>query len=281
MARSRSRPRLRPRSPRPRRKYRSRWYRDWPGQRQDNGRYVGHGALLIGPGGRWRLVCPGPGRGAGGEAAEGNDGEHVWSWRPLEMGGPPPLPVKENGAYLPVPELLCPSGLLGGYTLEELGPVTVAGRDAIAVAATPRRDALGFLPARQAYDRIEVAVDAELGILLRRIETSAGELVTLTELTDVTMNPPEAADPARFAPRPAGTVAEQIPDRIKIAGLQGGPDSSGERGLLFRSAGIIWHEDLPAVRSWPLQGRRAGHPSGAAIACQSAAAHAPARNSRS
>jgi hypothetical protein len=126
-----------PPPPLPRRKYRSRWYRDWPGQRQDNGRYVGHGALLIGPGGRWRLVCPDPGRGAGGEAAEGNDGEHVWSWRPLEMGGPPPLPVKENGAYLPVPELLCPSGLLGGYTLEELGPVTVAGRDAIAVAATP------------------------------------------------------------------------------------------------------------------------------------------------
>ena len=41
-----------PRSPR---KYRSRWYRDWPGQRQDNDRYVGHGALLIGSGGRWRL----------------------------------------------------------------------------------------------------------------------------------------------------------------------------------------------------------------------------------
>ena len=147
-------------------------------------------------------MCPDPGRGAGGEAAEGNDGEHVWSWRPLEMGGPAPLPVRENGASLPVPELLCPSRLLGGYTLEELEPVTVAGRDAIAVAATPRRDALGFRPARQAYDRIEVAVDAELGVLLRRIETSAGELVTLTELTDVTMNPPEAADPARFAPRP-------------------------------------------------------------------------------
>ena len=204
--------------PRPRRKYRSRWYRDWPGQRQDNGRYVGHGALLIGPGGRWRLVCPDPGRGAGGEAAEGNDGEHVWSWRPLEMGGPAPLPVKENGAYLPVPELLCPSGLLGGYTLEELGPVTVAGRDAIAVAATPRRDALGFRPARQAYDRIEVAVDAELGILLRRIETSAGELVTLTELTDVTMNPPEAADPARFAPRPGSHLGDATGKEPAVSG---------------------------------------------------------------
>ena len=44
---------------------------------------------------------------------------------------------------------------------------------------------------------------------------------------------------------PAGTGAEQTPDRIKIAGLEGGPDSSGERGRLFLGAGIIWHEDLP------------------------------------
>jgi hypothetical protein len=106
-----------------------------------------------------------------------------------------------NGAYPPVPELLCPSRLLGGYTLEELGPVTVAGRDAIAVMATPRRDVLGSGPGHWSHDRVEVAVDAELGILLRRIETSGGEFVILTELTDVTMNPPEAADPARFAVR--------------------------------------------------------------------------------
>jgi hypothetical protein len=154
------------------REERSRWFRAWPMQRQDNGRYVGRGALLIGAGGRWRLECSVPGRGAEGEAAEGNDGERGWSWRPPETGGPPPLPVKVSGAYPPVPELLCPSSLLGGYTLEVLGPVTVAGRDAITVAATPRRDVLGSGSAERSYDRIEVAVDAELGILLRRIETS-------------------------------------------------------------------------------------------------------------
>ena len=58
------------------------WYRAWRGQRQDNGRYVGRGALLIGPGGRWRLEGPVPGQGAEGQAAEGNDGERGWSWRP-------------------------------------------------------------------------------------------------------------------------------------------------------------------------------------------------------
>ena len=136
------------------------------------------------------------------------------------MGGPPPLPVEVNGAYPPVPELLCPSCLLGGYTLEELGPVTVAGRDAIAVAATPRRDVLISVLGHRSHDRIspdriEVAADAELGILLRRIETSGGELVTVTELTDVTMNPPQAADPARFAPRPGSHRAETEEENLR------------------------------------------------------------------
>jgi outer membrane lipoprotein-sorting protein len=176
----------------------SRWHRAWPAQQQD-GRYSWRGTLLIGPGGRWRLAGSVPGRDAGGGAAEGYDGERGWSWRSSATDGPPPLPVKVNGAYPPVPELLCPSRLLGGYTLEELGPVTVAGRDAIAVAATPRRDVLSSGPGHRSHDRVEVAVDAELGILLRRIETSGGEFVIRTELTDVTMNPPEAADPARFA----------------------------------------------------------------------------------
>jgi hypothetical protein len=48
--------------PRLSRELRSRWFRAWPGQRQDNGRYAGRGALLIGPGGRWRLECSVPGR---------------------------------------------------------------------------------------------------------------------------------------------------------------------------------------------------------------------------
>ena len=198
----------------------SRWHRAWPAQQQD-GRYSWRGTLLIGPGGRWRLEGPVPGRDAGGGAAEGYDGERGWSWRSSAAGGPPPLPVEVNGAYPPVPELFCPSCLLGGYTLEELGPVTVAGRDAIAVAATPRRDVLGSGPGHWSHDRVEVAVDAELGILLRRIETSGGELVARTELTDVTMNPPEAADPARFAV-PLGSHRSETPGNRPVV-LTGPP----------------------------------------------------------
>jgi outer membrane lipoprotein-sorting protein len=204
----------------------SRWYRAWPEQRQGNGRYVGRGALLIGPGGRWRLECSVPDLGTEGEAAEGNDGERGWSWRPPERGGPPPLPVGVGASYPPPPELFCPSFLLGGYTLEVLGPVTVVGRDAIAVAATPRRDVLSSVPGHRSHDgifpdRIEVAADAELGILLRRVETSGGELVTVTELTDVTMDPPEAADPGRFAPPPGSHRAETREEEMR--GRSDGP----------------------------------------------------------
>jgi hypothetical protein len=96
-----------------------------------------------------------------------------------------------------------------------LGSVTVAGRDAIAVAATPRRDVLGSGSAKRPYDRIEVAMDAELGILLRRTETSGGEVLTRTELTAVTMNPPEAAGPARFAPPPGSQFGEDLKETMR------------------------------------------------------------------
>ena len=140
--------------------------------------------------------------------------------------------------------------------------MTVAGRDAIAVAATPRRDALGSGPARHAYDRIEVAVDAELGILLRRIETSAGELVTLTELTDVTMNPPEAADPARFAPRPGSHLGDATGKEPAVSGpgWAAANLAAGGLGALTRY--------LP---TWPGRGAAAGAAGGDAIARSSPA----------
>src|SRR5262249_13751209 len=44
---------------------------------------------------------------------------------------------------------------------------------------------------------------------------------------------------------PAGAGVEQIPDGVKVAGLQGERDPSGEPGRLSRGAGIVRHEDLP------------------------------------
>ena len=158
-------------------------------------------ALLIAPGRRYRLEYEGD---HGGQA-DGSDGEQGWTLRPP---APAPLPPRdfEGGPGLPVPALFGPAGLLAGFTLDVGGPVTACGREAIAVTAVPRHGAVGSGTSLRprACDRVELIVDAETGILLRREETFEGQVLTLFELTTVTMTPPEADDPARFAP-PAGS----------------------------------------------------------------------------
>ena len=158
-------------------------------------------ALLIAPGRRYRLEYGGE---HGGQA-DGSDGEQGWTLRPPD---PAPLPPRdfEGSPGLPVPALFRPAGLLAGFTLDVGGPVTACGRDAIAVTARPRHGVVGSGTSLRprACDRVELIVDAETGILLRREETFEGQVLTLTELTTVTMTPPEADDQAQFAP-PAGS----------------------------------------------------------------------------
>ncbi|MGD0706185.1 MAG: hypothetical protein ABSA02_40680, partial [Trebonia sp.] len=162
----------------------------------------------IAPGRRYRLEYEGD---HGGQA-DGSDGEQAWTLRPPD---PPPLPPPgfENGPGLPVPALFRPAGLLAGFTLDVGGPVTACGREAIAVTAVPRHGAVGSGTSLRppACDRVELIVDAETGILLRREETFQGQVLALFELTTVTMSPPEADDPARFAP-PAGSRPVRDPE---------------------------------------------------------------------
>jgi len=180
-----------------------------------------HAALLIAPGRRYRLEYEGD----HGGHADGSDGEQAWTLRPPDAAPLPPRDV-ENGPGLPVPALLRPAGLLARFTLDVGGPVTACGREAIAVTAVPRHGAVGSLTtlSPRACDRVELIVDAETGILLRREETFEGQLLTLTELTTVTMSPPEADDPARFAP-PAGSRPVRDPE-----------DAPGRSGLGWQVA---------------------------------------------
>ena len=192
------------------------------------GRRSEHAMLLIAPGGRYRLEQQ-----DGDGLIEGNDGERGWGWWP----GPPDPSVSECdlGDCPPVPELFGPSGLLGGYTLEPMGPMTACGRDAIAVAATPRPDAVRSRPPDPPGQRVEVAVDAELGILLRRAETFAGELVSLTELTSLAVNPPAAADPARFTAPPGSRFRQGIGESLREAFTS--PDGQAVRSAMGLAAG--------------------------------------------
>jgi outer membrane lipoprotein-sorting protein len=157
--------------------------------------------LLIAPGGRYRLDYGGD----YGGRTEGRDGEQVWTLASPAAAIPPSHLPRADGET-PVPDLFRPAGLLAGCTLEVRGPATACGRAAIAVTATPRPGGSGSITSVFGRPRgpVELLVDAETGILLRREETFEGQLLTLAELTTLTMGPPEADDLARFAP-PAGS----------------------------------------------------------------------------
>ena len=140
--------------------------------------------LLIAPGGRYR-------REDGGDVS-GCDGTRSWhavkeddGWSVVATGGPQPPPMAS---------MLKPSWLLTGFTLETGGSLTVNGRDALQVTATPRPGRWGGPAAgRRRADRVEVIVDAGLGILLRHEEILDGSPLRATELTDVRIDsvPPD------------------------------------------------------------------------------------------
>jgi outer membrane lipoprotein-sorting protein len=181
----------------------------------------GRAALLIAPGARYRLERQGED-----ELIQGSDGQRRWiSWWPRSSDRPPVEAA--FGHDRPVPGLFGPQDLLDGHVVEVLGPVTVGGRDAIAITATPRAG-----QPLQLHDRIEAAVDAELGIVLRREETFEGQLLTLTELTNVTLNPPEAADPARYTAPPGS----RNPDEPGEAA--GGPDGKTKNVMDLAAGGL-------------------------------------------
>jgi outer membrane lipoprotein-sorting protein len=157
-------------------------------------------ALLIAPGGHYRMEHQDEDG-----VVQGNDGQRGWTWWPSGRSEPSPAEVGLNDGR-PVAVLFCPQDLLDGYVLEILGPVTACGRAAIAIAATPRAG-------DRLHEHVEAAVDAELGILLRREERFRGRLLAVTELTEVTVNPPAAPDPAGFT-APPGSQFREAPGEL-------------------------------------------------------------------
>jgi hypothetical protein len=165
--------------------------------------------LLVAPGRRYRHQEDGFIRGC--------DGDRSWQeleddrgWM-AELSGDPRPPLRT---------LLRPSWLLTGFTLEILGPVTACGREALRVSATPRRSTRdGAARWHQPLDRVDVIVDAELGILLRHEEIFEGKPLKLTEVVDVSFNPAEASDDAQFAPPSGWEAAEKNGRSISPGGL--------------------------------------------------------------
>ncbi len=159
--------------------------------------------LLVAPGRRYREQ--------GESYLSGCDGDRSWlavqddgGWSVETVGGPESPPA---------PRLLRPSWLLTGFTLGPGGPASVSGRDALRVVATPRLS-IGDWPmaGRHRLDRVEVTVDAELGILLRCEEFLDGQPLRVTELADVRVGPTPVGNGAQFRP-PGGwaSVEDSVP----------------------------------------------------------------------
>ncbi|MGH3253920.1 MAG: LolA family protein [Streptosporangiaceae bacterium] len=190
-------------------------------------------ALLIAPGRRYRQEY----RDEPSGRVIGSDGERSWVWRAQDPA--PPEPPVDVGPKPPLRHLFCPSELLERFALEVRGPLTSCGRDAIAVVATPRTstEPLSRLRAGSLSDRLEVIVDAELGILFRYEETFEGQRLSLTELTAVTLDPPEAADASRFTPPPGSQIGRNL--RESVRETSSGPGSDAAKIVSGLAADVI------------------------------------------
>jgi hypothetical protein len=194
--------------------------------------------LLIAPGRRYREEDEDSGW------VSGCDGERRW-----DQGGPGQPgaadPAEMSGdPVAPLPALLCPAPLLSGFILDVRGPVTACGRDAVHVVATPRPSWHDLMGRRHlGLDRIEAIVDTELGILLDRQEFFEDQIVRLSQLTSLTLNPPEAADDSRFGAPPDGVIRQSTREKqrelydqpvFKAMGLAAGGLGAWEKYSPFR-----------------------------------------------
>jgi hypothetical protein len=155
--------------------------------------------FVIAPGGRYRM-------GDGGGAPVVCDGAAAWV---IRGGVASRLP--DEARRSPMPGLLAPRWLIACYDLTLAGSAEVAGRPVHRVTGTPRpvttrRNGRGY----QLLDRVDVLVDAELGILLRSELVFNGQTLELAELRDLVVDPPQAADPGLFRP-PPGMPTEDDP----------------------------------------------------------------------
>ena len=201
---------------------------EWETATDLQGTETSRSTLLIAPGGRCRYQRDG--------FASGCDGDR--SWQEFEVQGR--LVEMTGGPRPPLATLLRPSWLLNGYNLEIGGSAATVGREGLRVVATPRRSIRDAAARwRRPVDRVEVIVDAELGILLRHEEIFQGKPLSLTELVSVSFNPVEAADDAQFQP-PSGWDAAEKNAKIPSPSGPGWELTKLATGLGARGLGALF-----------------------------------------
>ncbi len=172
--------------------------------------------VLVAPGERYRIEDARPDR----DMILIRDRESLWRVGPDEA-----VRVPELGLAAALMDLLDPSWLISYFDLELAGAALAAGRPAYRVTAAPRPVTTSTRDSRYGpFDRVDVLVDAELGILLRREAFSGGQSIEAAEMLSLALDPAEARDPARFMP-PAGLRRS---------------DPFADAGTLFSMSGPGW-----------------------------------------
>jgi hypothetical protein len=204
--------------------------REWEMATDQFGTETQRSTLLIQPGRRYREQ--------GEDVASGCDGDRSWTATRKDGGW---NVEADDGPKSPLPPMLRPSWLLTGYTLEAGEAVTADGREALRVVAIPRPQLWSRRPAgTRPLDRVEMLVDLGLGILLRHEEILDGRTLSVTELTEIRLDP-DPVDDDRFVP-PGGWDS----------GRDSGPAAPGgpvwEAGKLV--AGLAERGVGALVKSW-------------------------------
>lgn len=143
--------------------------------------------VLIAPGRRCRSEH--------GSCVNSRDGDRTWM---LDRELPGEM-MTWGGLDPPFPEHFDPAGQLSAFALTYPGDEVTQDRRTHHLIAIPRPDRMS----RQ-YEarRVDLFVDAEFGIVLRREDSYANRAGWSTELSNLRVDPPEANDPSQFAAPP-------------------------------------------------------------------------------
>ncbi len=154
--------------------------------------------VLLAPGGRYRVAA------ADGSLLAVSDGEALW-----EIAEGRAVRSRAGGPGRSFGGLITPRWLLACYDLEITGNAVAGGRSAIAARGTPRPMGSRRYGSYHLLDRVEVLVDAELGVLLRAEQIFEGQQREAAEMQDLIIDPAEAADPSQFQPPPGLPVTDE------------------------------------------------------------------------
>jgi hypothetical protein len=203
--------------------------------------------ILLAPGGKYRTTY---GDGGGYEVCDGETATRVHPGTPGAPGlaGMPRVrrrKVAALGDHLG--DLRFPARLLSRFSLEMAGPVRAGGRPAYRLATKPRPllSSGSRKPGARPDIEVRVLVDADTGLLLSYEELLEGQPVSRTELSDVRLDPPEAADDALFH-APPGLDEPDQPFTGPQAALPGLPGDA-----VRAAAGVAANAMGFALRHWP------------------------------